>query len=126
MEKEGDVDFLGNEFFESATFKFDSKETDKRKNEPNQIAKVGFWKFNSVTKNFSCYHQYTIPSPVKKPVKDDDTAVFYEVLFSGDDNSLFYFTKEDGIFSVCILEQPPSKTADEESLNNNDKRVDHS
>jgi hypothetical protein len=96
LEKEDDVGVLGNEFFKSFEVEPDSGKTDARNGEPDQIAIVGFWKPDQQSNKYECYSTLTITSPVKKPAYSDESAIFCEVLFTGDDGNVFFFYRGVG------------------------------
>jgi hypothetical protein len=104
LEKEDDVAFLGNEFFNNQEVILDEDKTFDKNNEPNQVAVVGFWKLDRYTKNYECYSTMTVPDPIKKPAHADETAVFCEVLYNGEDNNIFYFFKDSDNLEYYMVE----------------------
>ena len=94
LEKEDDVAYLGNEFFKSFEVTHDYVKTGSRNSEPDQIAIVGFWKPDVHSKKYECYSTSTITNPVKKPAYSDASAIFCEVLFTGEDGNIFFFYRD--------------------------------
>ena len=51
----------------------------------------------------------TVPSPVKRPASQDETTIFCEVLYNGNNDNVFFFYRkgdeEDEVFSVAELSE---------------------
>ena len=68
---------------------------DKKGTSTPEIAVIAFWKMNEEDE-FKCYRHFTIPNPMKREIKRNDTtdASLAQVLYQTDNGEVYFFFKE--------------------------------